>query len=174
LKALGAPVGDVVQRRPYVSLQSMLDATQPKGRRYYWKSEYLPGHDPALLEKAAAHAGRAASPHSAVVLFPLDGPLNRLREGHSSVGNRNARSVINITTSWEAQSDDAANIEWARTAWRDIRPFSTGGTYVNFLTDDEADDRVRSAYGSNYTRLAELKQRWDPDNFFRRNKNVAP
>jgi FAD/FMN-containing dehydrogenase len=174
LKALGAPVGDVVQRRPYVSLQSMLDATQPKGRRYYWKSEYLPGHDPALLEKAAAHAGRAASPHSAVVLFPLDGPLNRLREGHSSVGNRNARSVINITASWEAQSDDAANIEWARTAWRDIRPFSTGGTYVNFLTDDEADDRVRSAYGSNYTRLAELKQRWDPDNFFRRNKNVAP
>jgi FAD/FMN-containing dehydrogenase len=174
LKALGSPVGDVVQRRPYVSLQSMLDATQPKGRRYYWKSEYLSGHDPALLEKASAHAARVASPHSAVVLFPLDGPLNRLPEGHSSVGNRSARSVINITASWEAPADDAANIEWARATWRDIRPFSTGGTYVNFLTDDETDDRVRSAYGGNYTRLAELKRRWDPDNFFRRNKNVAP
>jgi FAD/FMN-containing dehydrogenase len=82
--------------------------------------------------------------------------------------------VINITASWEAPADDAANIEWARATWRDIRPFSTGGTYVNFLTDDETDDRVRSAYGGNYTRLAELKRRWDPDNFFRRNKNVAP
>jgi FAD/FMN-containing dehydrogenase len=174
LKALGAPVGDVVQRRPYVSLQSMLDATQPKGRRYYWKSEYLPGHDPALLEKAAAHAGRVASPHSAIVLFPLDGPLNRLPEGHSAVGNRSARSVINITASWEAPKDDAANIEWARTAWQDVRSFSTGGTYVNFLTDDEPDERVRSAFGANYKRLTEIKRRWDPDNFFRRNKNVAP
>jgi FAD/FMN-containing dehydrogenase len=174
LKALGTPVGDVVQRRPYASLQSMLDATQPKGRRYYWKSEYLPGHDPALLEKASAHAARVVSPHSAVVLFPLDGPLNGLPEAHSAVGNRGARSVINITASWEAPKDDAANIDWARTAWRDIRPFSTGGTYVNFLTDDETDDRVRSAYGGNYGRLAELKRRWDPDNFFRRNKNVAP
>jgi FAD/FMN-containing dehydrogenase len=174
LKALGSLVGDVVQRRPYVSLQSMLDATQPKGRRYYWKSEYLPGHDPALLDAASAHAARVASPHSAIVLFPLDGPLNRLPEAHSAVGNRTARSVINITASWEAPSDDAANIEWARAAWRDVRPFSTGGTYVNFLTDDEADDRVRSAYGDNYSRIAELKRRWDPDNFFRRNKNVAP
>ena len=174
LKALGAPVGDVVQRRLYVSLQSMLDATQPKGRRYYWKSEYLPGHEPALLEKASAHALRATSPHSAIVLFPLDGPLNGLPEGHSAVGNRGARSVINITASWEAAKDDAANIEWARTAWQDVRSFSTGGTYVNFLTEDETDDRVRSAYGGNYKRLAELKRRFDPDNFFRRNKNVAP
>ena len=59
-------------------------------------------------------------------------------------------------------------------AWQDVRSFSTGGTYVNFLTEDETDDRVRSAYGGNYKRLAELKRRFDPDNFFRRNKNVAP
>jgi hypothetical protein len=41
IKAFGTPVGDVVQKRSYVSQQALLDATQPKGRRYYWKSEYL-------------------------------------------------------------------------------------------------------------------------------------
>jgi FAD/FMN-containing dehydrogenase len=174
LKALGSPVGDVLQRRPYVSQQSLLDATQPHGRRYYWKSEYLPEHDPGLLKKVVAHAERIVSPHSAIVIFPLDGPLNDLPEAHSAVGNRQTRSVINITAQWEAPGDDAANIEWARTIWHDIREYSTGGTYINFLTDEEPHERVRSAYGDNYARLTELKRQWDPDNFFRRNKNVAP
>lgn len=57
-KAFGAPVGDIVQRRPYVTQQNLLDATQPKGRRYYWKSEYLPGLSPDLRAKIVEHAGR--------------------------------------------------------------------------------------------------------------------
>ena len=174
LKALGAPVGDVLQRRSYASLQSLLDATQPKGRRYYWKSEFLPGWEPELLAKACEHAGRIRSPHSAIVVFPIDGPLNRLPEDHSAVGNRDARAVINVTAAWEKAEDDAANIDWARTAWRDMRPFSTGGTYINFLTDDEGDERTRAAYRDNYRRLAEIKARWDPDNVFRINKNIRP
>ena len=174
LKALGAAAGDVVQRRTYVSQQSLLDATQPKGRRYYWKSEYLAGHDPELLVAAAEHASRSASPHSAIIVFPLDGALNRLPQGHSAAGNRDAKSLVNITASWEKPADDAANIEWARAAWRDLRRFSTGGTYVNMLTDEEGDERIRAAYGANYERLAKAKAAWDPDNVFHVNKNVQP
>ena len=174
LKALGAAAGDVVQRRTYVSQQSLLDATQPKGRRYYWKSEYLAGHDPELLAAAAEHASRSASPHSAIIVFPLDGALNRLPQGHSAAGNRDAKSLVNITASWEKPADDAANIEWARAAWRDLRRFSTGGTYVNMLTDEEGDERIRAAYGANYERLAAIKAAWDPDNVFHVNKNVRP
>ena len=68
LKALGSPVGDVLQRRSYVSQQSLLDATQPKGRRYYWKSEFLPQFEQDLVAKAAEHASRIVSPHSGIVL----------------------------------------------------------------------------------------------------------
>ena len=96
IKALGSPVGNIVQRRTYVSQQNLLDATQPKGRRYYWKSEYLPGHDPDFLAAATEHASRSRSPHSAILMFPLDGPLNRLPAGHSPVGNRDAAAVVNI------------------------------------------------------------------------------
>ncbi|HET7238172.1 MAG TPA: BBE domain-containing protein, partial [Terrimicrobiaceae bacterium] len=67
-----------------------------------------------------------------------------------------------------------ANIEWARAAWRDIRGFSTGGTYINFLTEEEGDDRIRAAYGKNHAQLVELKTKWDPCNLFRMNKNIAP
>ncbi len=174
LKALGSPVGDVLQRRSYVSLQSLLDATQPKGRRYYWKSEFLPRFEQELLAKAAEHAGRIVSPHSGIILFPIDGALNRLPESHSAVGNRDAGAVINITAAWEKADDDKANIEWARAAWRDIRQFSTGGTYVNFLTEEEGDERTHAAYRDNYRRLVEIKTRWDPGNVFRINKNITP
>jgi len=174
LKALGGTAGDVVQRRTYVSQQCLLDATQPKGRRYYWKSEYLAGHDPELLAAAAEHASRSVSPHSAIIVFPLDGALNRLPPGHSAAGNRDAKSLVNITASWEKPADDAANIEWARAAWRDLRRFSTGGTYVNMLTEEEGDERIRAAYGANYERLAAIKAAWDPDNVFHVNKNVRP
>ncbi len=174
IKRFGSPVGDVVQRRPYVSQQSLLDATQPKGRRYYWKSEYLSTLEPDMIETAIEHAGRIRSPHSAIVIFPIEGALNQLPDDHSAVGNRDAAYVLNITASWENAEDDAANIEWARAAWRDMRRFSTGGTYVNFLTEEEGSERIKAAYGKNHARLVELKTKWDPTNLFRLNKNIAP
>ena len=174
IKAFGAPVGDIVQQRPYVSQQSLLDATQPKGRRYYWKSEFLPNLEPDLLAKTISHAEAIASPHSAILLFPLDGALNRFPENHSAVGNRDTAWVLNIAASWEKAENDKTNIDWARAAWRDMRSFSTGGTYMNFLTEEESDDRIHAAYRKNYERLVEIKTKWDPANLFQMNKNIAP
>ena len=174
VKSFGSPIGDVLVRRPYLQLQSLLDGTQPKGRRYYWKSEYLARIDPELCEKVMANAAKIRSPHSAVILFQLGGALNRLEEEHSPVGNRDARYVLNIAGSWERADDDAGNIAWAREAWNDLKGFSTGGTYINFLTQDDGAERVRAALGKSLSRLAEVKARWDPENFFRANRNIEP
>jgi FAD/FMN-containing dehydrogenase len=172
LKAFGTPVGDVVQKRPYFSQQTLLDATQPKGRRYYWKSEYVRALEPGLFTEAIAHAAEIKSPHSAILIFPLDGRLNEIAEDHSAVGNRDAAAVFNVASAWERAENDSSNIEWARATWRGLRQFSTGGTYVNFLTEDEGDERTRAAYRTNYARLAEIKSAWDPANLFRTNKNI--
>jgi FAD/FMN-containing dehydrogenase len=173
IKRFGAPVGDILQPRTYVSQQMLLDATQPKGRRYYWKSEYLRAFEPALFSRVIEQASRIVSPHSAILLFPIDGAMNERPDDHSAVGNRDAKAVLNVAAAWESPADDEANLEWARTAWRDLRQFSTGGTYVNFLTEEEGEDRTRAAYRGNYVRLAQLKAAWDPDNLFRMNKNIA-
>jgi hypothetical protein len=127
-----------------------------------------------MLAKAVEHAGRIVSLHSAILLFPVDGALNRLSEDYSAVGNRGTGCVLNITASWENLEHDQANIEWARAAWRDMRRFSTGGTYINFLTEEEGDERIHAAYGKNYDRLVEVKTKWDAGNLFRINKNIAP
>ena len=174
IKGFGNPVGDVLVRRPYAQLQSLLDATQPKGRRYYWKSEYLSSIEPALCEKVIEHAARIRSPHSAVILFQIGGALNKLSEDHSPVGNRDARYVLNVAGSWEQAADDAANIEWARNAWNDMKSFSTGGNYINFLTEDEGPERIEAALGKGLKQLAVIKAKWDPQNVFRTNRNIKP
>ncbi|MEP7326439.1 MAG: FAD-binding oxidoreductase [Gemmatimonadota bacterium] len=174
IKSFGKSVGDILVRRPYAQLQSLLDGTQPKGRRYYWKSEYLARIEPALCEKVMAHAARISSPHGAIALFQLGGALNQVAEADSPVGNRDARYVLNIAGAWEQAADDAANIAWAREAWNDMKSFSTGGNYVNFLTEDESPERIAAALGKGLGRLAEVKARWDPENAFRANRNIKP
>jgi Berberine and berberine like len=68
-----------------------------------------------------------------------------------------------------------SDIAWVRDFWSAMRPFSSRGTYVNFLTEDAEEERVRAAYGSEiYTRLARIKARYDPDNLFRSNQNIRP
>ena len=174
LKSFGKPVGDVLVRRPYVQQQALLDATQPKGRRYYWKSEYVRTIEPALCDKYIEHAARIESPHSALIIFQLGGALNELPGDHSAVGNRDIRYVLNVAGSWEQAADDAKHVEWARSTWSDIRSFSTGGTYINFLTADEGFERTEAALGQNLARLGEIKAKWDPANVFRTNRNIAP
>ncbi len=82
--------------------------------------------------------------------------------------------MLHIAGSWEKREDDAVNVKWARECFEATMGFSTGGTYVNFLTEEEGTDRVEAAYGRvNLDRLATLKQSLDPDNFFRHTKSVG-
>ncbi len=82
--------------------------------------------------------------------------------------------MLNIAGAWEQPADDARNRQWARAAFDATAPCATGGTYVNFLTEEEGDDRIAAAYGpANLARLAELKRRFDPDDLFRHTKRVA-
>jgi hypothetical protein len=174
IKSFGKPIGDMLVRRPYVQMQSLLDATQPKGRRYYWKSEYLSSIESELCTKIIKNASQIPSPHSAIILFQIEGALNQLDENYSPVGNRNAHYVLNISGSWDSAEKDLLNIDWAKSTWNDLKEFSTGGTYINFLTEDEGPERNENALGSSLKRLAEVKKKWDPDNMFCTNRNIKP
>lgn len=174
LRKIGQPVADIVTRRPYTQMQSLLDATQPKGRRYYWKSHYYASIDPATVDALTEHAGRIRSPHSAIILFQIEGALNAFPAAHSPVGNRDAAYVLNIAASWEKPDDDEINVKWARDGFEASRSCATGGVYINFLTEEEGVDRIEAAYGrANLEMLSALKRRYDPDDIFRHTKRVS-
>ena len=90
------------------------------------------------------------------------------------MGNRDAHYIAGFSGTWPPEADPAPHIAWVRGAWETIRPFSTGGNYVNFQLHDDDASRLEAAYGANFERLRRVKARYDPDNFFRVNRNIPP
>jgi FAD/FMN-containing dehydrogenase len=173
LKAFGTPLLDLLEPKPYTLHQNMFDGAVPPGWRYYWKSHYLHGLSDALIDTLVEHAWRDASPRSYTLLFQMGGAVARVAEDTTAFGNRAAPCGININAVWTEPGEDAARIAWARDFFAATEPHSTGGVYVNFL-GTEGEERVRAAYGANYERLGQVKRRYDPDNVFRVNQNIAP
>ncbi len=173
LKQFGAPLLDILEPKPYALHQKMFDGAVPPGWRYCWKSHYLRALSDALIEALIEHAWRDASPRCYTLLFQMGGAVGRVAETATAFGNRDAPCGININAVWTEPGEDAQRIAWARDFFAATEPFSTGGVYVNFL-GTEGEERIRAAYGANYERLARVKQRYDPDNFFRVNQNIAP
>jgi FAD/FMN-containing dehydrogenase len=175
IKRFGRPLVDTIGRKPFVAHQQFLDAGQPFGRRYYWKSDYFDELPEAADETVIDHAGAIASPHSAVLCMHLGGAAARRPAAETAVGNRTAEYVLNMQGAWEAPGEDATHVGWARDFWSAMRPFSSGGTYVNFLTENADEERRQAAYGPElYARLARVKAKYDPENLFRANQNIRP
>ena len=175
LRTLGEPIVDLLGEQPYVQVQSYLDDTEPKGMHYYWKTEYLGGIDDGLLDTLRELAAECPIPGADIGILHLAGALNERDEDDGAVGNRDARYALGIKAMWApGEIADEAARAWIRQAWERVRPFSNGRTYINFQTDDEGTDRVRAAYGGNYDRLVRVKERYDPGNLFRSNRNVTP
>ena len=70
-------------------------------------------------------------------------------------------------------ANNARMIQWAKDYWLALHPYSAGGGYVNMIMD-EGQESVKAAYGNNYTRLAQIKAKYDPDNYFHVNQNIVP
>jgi FAD/FMN-containing dehydrogenase len=112
--------------------------------------------------------------YSESVIFHTGGAANDLAPDDGAVGNRDARYITGFAGAWPADSGPEANIGWVREAWQTIRPFSTGGNYVNFQLAEDDTARTAAAYGKNFERLRRVKARYDPHNVFRVNRNIPP
>jgi FAD/FMN-containing dehydrogenase len=175
IKAHGEPLADLIQVKEYVAQQTLLDATQPKGMHYYWKSEFVARLSDDLLDTYKAQFVGSTAPANQIVLFHLAGALSDHPEDDGAMGNRAAAFACVIQSMWrEEDANGEANREWVRTAWQALKPYSTGGNYMNFQTEDEADARTVESYGNNYKRLETIKATYDPTNLFRVNRNIRP
>ncbi|MCX2181176.1 FAD-binding oxidoreductase [Streptomyces sp. SKN60] len=178
LRALGEPIFDLIGEKPYAAQQSMLDAMEPKGLNQYWKAEFLPGLPGAFLPVFRDAALEVCSPLSFSVVFHLAGALNEVDgDGDSdggAVGNRDARFISGFSGVWPPRTDGEGTVAAVRKGWESIRPFSTGGNYVNFQLAEDDDARTADAYRGTYERLRRIKAKYDPDNVFRVNRNIRP
>jgi FAD/FMN-containing dehydrogenase len=173
LKRFAAPALDAAGPMPYLALQTMLDAGVPHGLHDYNRAEWLDElHDDAI-ETLVDHVERISSPLSQVILARMGGAVARVADDATAFPHRRARNLLWVIGAWRPDEDGEPHLRWVREISDAMTPHAAGGVYVNALGDEPA-ERVRSAYGSNWQRLTEIKRRYDPDNVFRHNANIQP
>ncbi len=173
LRALGEPIADVVGMQPYAAWQTAFDPLLTPGAYNYWKSHNFAELSDSLIGVVTSYAARLPTAECEIFIGQLGGATSRVAVEATAYPHRHANFVMNVHTRWRDPRDEPRSIDWARSLFAEAAPFATGGVYVNFMPEDE-DDRVPSAYGANYARLAALKAKYDPGNLFRFNQNVRP
>src|SRR5215207_1823336 len=173
LRNHGKPIEEQFAAVPYLHIQSGGDTVFPRGRRYYWKAQFLQEITDAAIDSFLEAYAAAPSPKALAVLQHVGGAIARIPPTATAYGGRDALYDCFPISIWENPADDAANVQWARAMWTAMEPFSNGAVYANNL-GEEGENRVRAAYGSNYQKLVALKNKYDPTNFFHLNQNVRP
>jgi FAD/FMN-containing dehydrogenase len=173
LRAIGNPIVDVIGPHPFAGWQQAFDPLLVPGARNYWKTHDFNDITDDMIDKVLEFVATLPDPQCEVFFAQVGGAQGRVADDATAYQGRSAAYVMNVHGRWADAANDETCIEWCRQLYDGLAPFSTGEAYVNFMTEEEA-DRVESAYGASYTRLVELKNRYDPTNLFRMNQNIAP
>jgi FAD/FMN-containing dehydrogenase len=172
LRSHGNPLADAVMPMSFIDLQRGGDSAFPPGRRHYWKGGFLRRLSPEAIDVLVHFAATLPSPQTQIGLQQMHGSAARVSSTATAFAHRHDQWDCLMLTQWDRRADDEQNIRWTRELYARMEPHLERAVYVNDLGGDEG-DRIRSAYGANYDRLAAVKAKYDPTNFFRWNQNVA-
>jgi UDP-N-acetylenolpyruvoylglucosamine reductase len=158
---------------PFPALQSLFDGLYPPGLQWYWKADFVDHLSDAAIAQHVKHGSDLPSMFSTMHLYPINGAVHDVGASDTAFAYRTTRfaEVIVGVDPESANKDKIVN--WARDYWDAAHPYSAGGAYINFMMDEGA-ARVEATYGGNYSRLRQIKAKYDPANLFRVNQNIAP
>lgn len=179
LRELETPLADLSGAMSYNEIQTGFDPFFVSGERHnYWKSAYADRLDDNVIAFLAEKGMNRPDPWSLIAIWHMGGgALLDVGPQESAFGDRSAPFMVSYDSSTPDERVVPALIDWTREAWRETRQFSaSGGGYMNFAgLIEEGDDLLSSSHGAeNLARLKEIKAKWDPENLFRSNANIAP
>jgi FAD/FMN-containing dehydrogenase len=176
LRTFGTPLLDLSARMPYRTIQSLYDPLFPKGRdRSYFRSLYLPTLDERAIGDIVCGLADRPSEMTFSSVWYFGEVVRRVAADATAFGDRSQPWLFSIDAIWSKREEDAANIAWVRRFWSTMRPYSNGRLYLNFLSANDDSNVMRDGVGrETYEKLAKVKTKYDPTNFFRLNQNIAP
>jgi len=167
------PIIDGVGEVPLPALNTVFDGLYSPGDQWYWRSHYVAEIPDEAIAVHKQWCERMPTWKSGTHIYNADGAASRVGNDETAWAYRDARWVQVIV----GVDPDPANAdklrEWAVGYSEAIKPYSMAGGYVNMMMDD-GNDRVRASYRDNYPRLQRAKAKYDPDNVFNVNQNIAP
>jgi len=173
LRSFRPPAFEFFVPMPYPVLQTMFDGLYPPGLQWYWKADFVKKISDEAIALHIKHGSELPTLHSTMHLYPVNGAAHK-PGSDTPWSHRDAvwsEVIVGV-------DPDPANNEritaWAKNYWEALHPYGAGGGYVNFMMDSEGEERIRATYHTSYDKLARIKAKYDPDNFFRVNQNIRP
>lgn len=173
LRSIGKPVLDHVGPVPFPVFQTLFDALYPPGLQWYWRADFFKELSDEAIARHSEHAARLPTMHSTMHLYPVNGAAHRVGNKDTAFSYRDANwAEVIVGVDPEPANRDKIT-RWCKDYFEALHPYSAGGAYVNFMME-EGQERVKASFRDNYERLAAVKKKYDPENFFRVNQNIRP
>jgi FAD/FMN-containing dehydrogenase len=173
MRSFGPPALDFVGLMPHPTLQSFFDPIYPPGLQWYWRADFVKEISDEAVALHVQHGSRMPTMHSTMHLYPISGAPHRVGRNDTAFSYRDSNWAQVIVGVDPNPANNPKIISWTREYWDALHPYSAGGAYVNMMMD-EGEDRIKASYRDNYDRLAAIKRKYDPANFFRVNQNIRP
>jgi hypothetical protein len=170
----GKPMNVNFTVKNYVDMQKETDRNVPHGQQYYQKTGFFTEIGPDVAN-VVAEMTSSPKPFTQTINFTqVGGVINQLAPDATAYPNREAEVSMVMGGGWPKPVDEQeAWIDMIRADWKKMKPY-TSGLYNNNWMGDDADARIHENFGSNYPRLVEVKNKYDPMNLFRLNANITP
>jgi FAD/FMN-containing dehydrogenase len=163
------PQEDTVQDSSYLETQANINPYTPVA--HFQTDVFVPELNARVIETITTAADNAA-PNTRVFIVPIYGAVTRIKVSDTAFALRQPGYELDIMGRWNTPVEKASAVQWAKTLQSQLQPLARG-LYVNQL-GETSDDLVRTGYGPNYARLAEIKKKYDPGNLLRINQNIKP
>ncbi|MGZ8649692.1 MAG: FAD-binding oxidoreductase [Solirubrobacteraceae bacterium] len=164
-----SPDADFFGPTGYADFQCSVD--DPPGYRNYWTAENVVDLPDEAIDVLVRRATELPAGPSQLFIVAWGGVIRRFGPEHSPLAGRETRFIVHPLLLWEDPADDDRCRTIARAFRSDMRRWSTGATYPNFL-GDEGTTRMRAAFGASAERLAAVKVEWDPHGLFRTHQAI--
>jgi hypothetical protein len=164
----------LVAPMPYLAVQQLIAAGNPKGRLNYWTADFYDALPDKAVDTLVEIATQPVSPFTQIIVVPGGGAIERVADDAMAFGSRGAAFNIHFLSMWEDPADTQRNIGYTRNLAGALKPWATGAAYLNFL-GDEGLSRVQAGFGpKKFAKLQAIKATWDPENVFHHNQNIPP
>jgi FAD/FMN-containing dehydrogenase len=173
LRRYRRPAFEFFAAMPFPMLQGMFDGLYPPGLQWYWKADFVKELTDAAIALHLQHGEKLPTMHSSMHLYPVNGAAHRVGNNDTPFSYRDAVWSEVIVGVDPDPANSALITAWAKDYYDALHPYGAGGAYVNFMME-EGEDRIRATYRGNYDRLAAIKAKYDPGNFFNVNQNIRP
>jgi hypothetical protein len=173
IRKAGPIAAELVTPMPFPALNAAFDALLPPGLQHYWKASFASEITDGAIAAHLAHGPKVPAVNSTMHIYPINGAASRVPADATAFAYRDARFATVIAGMWPDPADNKKNIQWVKDYYAALQPHSAPGGYVNFMADDDQ-GRVKENYKGNYERLAKIKRKYDPENLFHINQNIAP